>query len=345
MKKKKKTNGKIPRVEFLHSGSHLLNLAASGKAKKGGWARGRIVNLVGDGSSGKTLLALEACAQAFYNLKKKKSKLFPPVENLNIVYDNVEGVMDFPVAEMYGDKFEKGVEWLQSDNVEKFGKTFHNKVKDLQEGDALIYVLDSLDALPSEAGRERVEKELRKKDGAKKEGTYGMDKQKYLSADFFNTLCKDIKGKDATLIIVSQVRDKINAGLFEDKTYRAGGKSLNFYTHQVCWLGVVKKLDREFRSQKRVYGVKVRGNFKRNKTAKPFRMATFDILFDYGVDDIGSMVEYYSKMVNLTPKGKKDMIKACDNDPVQLDGLIDAISKDWKEIEEEIKPDRERRFT
>jgi RecA/RadA recombinase len=58
-----------PRVEFLTTGSTLLNLALSGKGKNGGIPRGRIINIVGDGSSGKTLTALEILANAFYRMK------------------------------------------------------------------------------------------------------------------------------------------------------------------------------------------------------------------------------------------------------------------------------------
>jgi RecA/RadA recombinase len=58
-----------PRVEFLTTGSTLLNLALSQKGKDGGVARGRIINIVGDGGSGKTLLVLEILAHAFYGME------------------------------------------------------------------------------------------------------------------------------------------------------------------------------------------------------------------------------------------------------------------------------------
>lgn len=59
-----------PRVEFLTTGSTLLNLALSQKGRDGGVARGRIINIVGDGGSGKTLLALEILAHMFYGMKE-----------------------------------------------------------------------------------------------------------------------------------------------------------------------------------------------------------------------------------------------------------------------------------
>jgi len=84
-------------VEVLHS-----NLALSGEGKDGGWARARVLNLVGDGSSGKTLLALELAFWCYKNIKKVKSKIFPKVKEVKIVYCNAEGVMDFPIKKMYG---------------------------------------------------------------------------------------------------------------------------------------------------------------------------------------------------------------------------------------------------
>jgi RecA/RadA recombinase len=53
----------------LTTGSTLLNLALSQKGKDGGVARGRIINIVGDGGSGKTLLVLEILAHAFYGME------------------------------------------------------------------------------------------------------------------------------------------------------------------------------------------------------------------------------------------------------------------------------------
>ena len=61
-------------VEFLHTGSHRLNLAVSGRAIGGGWARGRVDNIVGDGSTGKTLLALELIAYVIKHMMGNISK-------------------------------------------------------------------------------------------------------------------------------------------------------------------------------------------------------------------------------------------------------------------------------
>jgi recombination protein RecA len=322
------------RVEFLDTGSTLLNLALSGKGRLGGWARGRIVNPVGDGSSGKTLLALEACAQAYYYIKDKESVLFPKVKKVSIVYNNREGVMDFPLEEMYGSEFVKGVEWIKSSTCQEFGRDYQRRVGALKLGEFLLYVADSLDSFDSAEGKKRIEKSIKADKDI--EGTYGMEKAAYFSKSFFSHLCDIMEGKDATLMCISQVRDNINAGLFAAKHKRVGGKALDFYTHQVPWLAVKEKLDQTVRKQKRVYGITVKARIKRNKTAKPFREAEFDILFDYGIDNIGSIVKYLGY--------EDEYIETLENDPDELVNVIQQLEDDWQEIEEKIKPKRKERF-
>ena len=108
-------------VEFISTGCIPFNLALSQKGRNGGIARGRIINFVGDGSSGKTINALEIAAWYYYNIKNVKSKLFPNIKKHTVVFNNGEGVMDFPVAEMYGDDFYNGVEWVQINQAENGG--------------------------------------------------------------------------------------------------------------------------------------------------------------------------------------------------------------------------------
>lgn len=335
------------RVEFLHSGSTLFNLALSGKGKNGGWARGHIVNPVGDGSSGKTAFALELAAWCFYNIMKVPSVLFPPVKKVIIVYNNVEDVMDFPIEAMFGKRFVEGVEWIKKGTVESFGRDYARRVMALKEGEFLLYIVDSWDALTSEAGQERFI-EAAEKDKPE-DGSYGTEKAKYGSASFFSNICDISSGKDATLMIISQVRDKIDAVNFGKKKYRAGGGALNFYTHQVAWLAVVEKLSKEFRGDKRVYGIKTKAQVERNKVAKPFREAEITILFDYGVDDVGSMLSWYygPKVEKIQFDGaqftRAELIKYIEDNEIE-DVLIEMVEKEWALIESQVAPQRKPRF-
>lgn len=335
------------RVEFLSSGSINYNLASSGKAKKGGIGRGRILNLVGDGSAGKTLFALEICAQVFYFIKSIESKLYPTPKKVTIVYNNKEGVMDFPLVKMFGKRFTDGIEWKYSEFIEECGRDILRRVGTLKKAECLVYVADSIDAFESKKGKERVEKSIKSNNEVDK--NMGMEKAKYFSVDFFPRLCSSMKGKDATIILISQVRENMDAGLFGNKYKRNCGKALDFYTHTVCWLAVVKKLTKVMiiKGKKYImpYGVTTRAQFRRNKISTPFREAEIDILFanDFtpdgigGIDDIGTMVKYLGFKKDSIPLWTKKKNK-----------LIKLVYEKWitiqkKVVDEEIGK-RERRY-
>lgn len=333
------------KVEFLDSGSTALNLALSGKGREGGWARGRVVNIIGDGSSGKTLLALEMAARCFYRLNKNP-ETFPKVKKIYIVFENSEGVMDFPVEEMYGKAFYDAVEWIQLPTIEEFGRDYTRRVVELKEGEFLLYIVDSLDTLVSEISAENF-LEAARKDEAEK-GTYGMEKQKY-TGKFFGNLCSIGKDKDTTLVIISQVRENINV-TFGKKFRRAGGKALDFFTHQCCWLAVKQQLKKTVKGETRVYGVMVKAKLERSKVGKPFRESDFVILFDYGVDRILSDIIYLygEKDKNMTFNKKEFSNQEKLVSYVQENGLEDMLSElveeKWFAVEDGIKLNRIKKF-
>lgn len=347
------------RVEFLSSGSTLLNLALSGRGRNGGWARGHIVNPVGDGSSGKTLLALECAAWCHYNIKNIPSILYPAVKRVFIVYNNVEGVMDFPVSLMYdrkdpdgvpikdGNNFTECVKFIKTGTVEEMGRDYTRRVLELKEGDFLLYIVDSWDALNSEAGQARFIEAA--ENDKPEEGSFGTEKAKYGSASFFSNICDVSTGKDATLMIISQTRQKIDAVAFGKKKYRVGGDALNFYTHQVAWLAVIKKLDKTFHGEKRVYGIRARAKIERNKTWKPDREAETTIIFDYGIDNLGSMMDWYwgPEVAKIKFEdvefSREDFVKYIDNNRLE-DAVSELIEKEWALIEDTITPKRVPRF-
>lgn len=336
------------RVDFLDSGSTMFNLAASGKGREGGWARGRIVNPVGDGSSGKTLMTIEAFANAYYNIKKKQSNVFPKVEKLNLVYVNRERVMDFPLAKMYQQEFVDAVEWNHDIvTAEQVGRDFGRRCLEHKAGECLLYAVDSWDSITSEESQERF-REAALKGKAAEGGSYNTGKAAYASKEFFNNICDLMAGKDITLFIISQTRTKIGV-TFGDKHYRSGGDALNFYTHQVPWLAEVEKLTKTFRGDKRTYGIRMKAKFKRNKVAKPFRQAETTILFDYGIDNISSMINWYwgpeVKKINFDGEdfSRDDLITYIENNDLE-DILIDMCEKEWQEIEQAVIPVRKPRF-
>lgn len=336
-----------PPNDFISSGCTTLNLALTQKTD-GGWGRGRVANIVGDGSSGKTLLALEAAFWFFKNIKKVKSKVFPGVKEFQIVYNNGEGVMDFPIENMYGPEFNKKVIWIHSPNIENMGRDYLRRVNNLKKGQSLLYIVDSWDSMKSSKGMERVKTSIDKDEDI--EGSFNLEKQKWASNDFFPVACTFMEDnqKDATLIIISQVRTKINI-TFGKQQYRAGGKALDFYTHQGAWIREVKRLEKNKLGASRVYGIRSHVKVERSKVAKPFRESEFIILFDYGLDDINSMIDFIwgTKDIKLngktfTQKQRQNFIKYIENNDLE-EKLKEKTTQIWNEIEDAFKKEVENR--
>lgn len=254
-------------LDFISSGCVLLD-----EALGGGWVEGRIANLVGDRSSGKTLLAIEACA----NFARKH-----PTEG-KIRYGEAEAAFDKGYAGALGMPLSM-VEFTEGDTelntVEDFYKDIV-KFIDARKGKPGLYVLDSLDALSDEAEQGR---ELN-------EGTYGANKAKMMG-QIFRRIVRKLERSRVSLIVISQLRDKIGVTFGETKT-RSGGRALDFYATHIVWLAQVQRLKKTSGGVERPYGVSVRASIKKNKVGMPYREVDFPILFGYGVDDLTAGVEW-----------------------------------------------------
>ena len=338
-------------VEFISTGSSILNMAAAQDAAQGGWARGRIVNIVGDKSTGKTLLALETCHWAYRNLPKIESKYFPKVKKVEIDFNSVEGVLDFPVASMYGKDFDKAINRSRTRFAEEAGRYCLRRMREQKKGTAIIHVIDSWDALIPEVDAELFDESIEK--DKPMDDTYGLGKQAFGSQFFFKSVADEIdyNKKDFTLFLISQVRDRIGV-TFGEKKKRAGGAALDFYSHQICWLYERSKIERTAEGEKRAIGLNIEGYLKKNKTAKPYRKGNACILFDYGVDDITSMVDYY-----FGPKAESFIIGDMDKPYKQKEPFINFLinnnmvdvlqghcQEKWSRIEEKIKVERPPKF-
>ena len=272
------------------TGSDLQDLLVGGGLGMG-YPGGKIINIVGDKSTGKTFLACELIAAA-YNLYKEKLKW---------IYDDCESGFSFNTTQLYG--FEIMPMQITKRNRSKTIEDAYCNIRNFLEENIndyySIYVIDSLDGLTSEEGNELANEryKLYQTDKKMEKGSYKMGKPKYLSNEFFPQLANLLQDKNALLVIISQVRTNIDPFSFEKYT-RAGGKAMDFYCHTVLWLAQINKLLKKGRA----VGVTIKAKNTKSKTPRPYREIFVQLVFDYGLDNISSNIDFYFDL--LTPKGK-----------------------------------------
>lgn len=296
----------------------------------GGLVLGRIANIVGDKSTAKTGIANECLINFIIRYPDGRG-----------AYRETEAAYDHAYAEAMGlplDKVDFGDEDKPLITVEDFARDLDSFIEAQTKANKPgLYVLDSLDALSDEA-------EMEKDIG---EGTYGMAKAKQLSI-MFRKIARKLERSQVLLIIVSQVRDNINAMAFGEKQRRSGGKALDFYASQVIWLAHTKILNKTINSIERPYGVSIRARIKKNKISMPFREADFDFLFGYGVDDVGANIKWLkeiNRFKDLTDGDPKDYIKRLnsltdDEYRAEQQHVAELVKQIWVEVEETFLPKR-----
>ncbi|HUW46876.1 MAG TPA: hypothetical protein VMW50_13945, partial [Dehalococcoidia bacterium] len=269
------------------TGSDLLDTLVGG-GESLGYPAGRIINFVGDKSSGKTFLACEVIAAAYYKFKNK----------LKWVYDDSESGFSFDTKKLYGVEIMpiNRKDRIKSPTVEDAYCNVRKFFEDLPDDEFGIYCIDSLDALKDKEGKKIADEHYKKFNARstaaqlkeeKEKGSYRMGKPKYLSEEFFPNLADLIERKNGLLIIVSQVRCNIDPFSFEKYT-RAGGKAMDFYAHTVLWLANINKIKRKDRA----VGVTIKAKNNKSKTPRPYREMFLVILFDYGIDNITTNIDF-----------------------------------------------------
>lgn len=324
------SSGSVGGLQFIPSGAAVLDCAGTGGLEKpGAWPLGRMVNIIGDKSTGKTLLAIEACANFLNQFPKGK-----------VWYRESEAAFDKAYAEGLGLPLDKVCFWEDDHSDGSDFNTVEDMFEDLDKilktnPQCGLYIVDSMDALSDRASDER------KID----EGGYEMTKQKQLGK-FFKNMVRRLKRSKICLLIVSQVRVDINAR-FGQKLRRNGGKSLDFYASYCVWLARITTLKRTIKGIERAYGVRVRARFEKNKVAAPFRECEFDILFNFGVDDLGASLDWLEKeakdMSALGVKSKAEFMKKYqETSPEEYREVAEVVAsvvrEKWREVDKMFDP-------
>ena len=329
-------------ILFVSTGSTLLNLALSDNPY-GGFALGKLVNIVGDHSSGKSFLAWTIFSEAVYN---------PAFSDYILRYIEPEVAFEHLIDKLFGkavdgrvlvDVVDKAIAKKKGDEPYTV-EDWYRDIKDiLSKKVPFIDVLDSLDATTTKA-------EFAREIG---EGSYRLEKPR-LMPEILRKIAGGVKDTHSLIIVVSQTRDPIGLTFGGGTKTRSGGQALHFFSSYEIWLAIkghIKRRDRDV-------GVNVRAKVKKNKFTGKQREVEFPIYTDYGLDDTTSMINWLIEIGHWKKPKSSRMVDTNGNfinatseklatyieENNLKDELIQITARCWMEIEDSVATNRQPKY-
>jgi len=289
------TLGETPRtnVDSIGSGSLGLDWALG----VGGYPRGRIIEIFGPESSGKTTLSLHAIAES-----QKDGGV--------CAFIDAEHALDPEYASRIGVKLDELLV-SQPDTGEQALEIVESLVR---SGKIDIIVVDSVAALTP---RDEIEGEM---------GQQHVGKQARLMSQALRKLTAIVHKSKTIVIFINQIRMQIGV-MFGNPETTPGGKALKFYTSvrlDIRRIAQIKKGDE-------VVGGRHRVKIVKNKVAPPFRVTEFDLLYNEGVSHQGELLALGEKYGLVSKAGASYSFNPEDGEPVKLGRGYDAARKSLRE--------------
>lgn len=312
-------------ASVVSTGSTLLDMAISGgRFERGGIPGGILVEIFGPSGAGKTVMLCEIAGA----VQRAGGE---------VLFQDPEGRLNVQFAQMFG--FDRSI--ATYDMPDTVPALFDPVRRWHPEAPGVNAVFaDSLAALSTKL-------ELDEKDGDK----MGMRRAKEFS-EACRKVCRVLTERNILMVCSNQIRQKADAGQFEERFTTPGGMAIGFYAslRLRCLSPQKITIERKIngKDHKRVIGVETQVEVYKSSVWKPHHSASVCIVYDYGVDDVRANLQYVKSMIGASTyevagrsvgQSLDRAIRTVEDDRLE-EPLRQQVREVWRDLEEKFRVER-----